>query len=230
MTVWVTRAEPGASATAARLVARGREPLVAPLLAIAPLPFPALPTEVGALAFTSRNGVAALAGRPELARLRSLPAFAVGEATAEAARALGFTEVVSAGGDVAALSALIARRQAGLGGPVLHPAARERAGELLGLDPPAQVVPVYQALELPLPEAAASAWSRLDAVLVHSPRAARALARAAAGRDLSRLTAVCISAAAAAPLAGGAWRGVRVAERPDEAALLARLGKPPRPG
>ncbi len=185
MKVWVTRAEPGASATAGRLVAMGRTPLVAPLLAVRPLPFPSLPTEVGAVAFTSANAVAALTGRPELQRLRALPVFAVGDATAWAARDLGFERVRSAGGDLAALGRLIAAHRNDIRGPVLHLAARERAGELADGGGPVVVTPVYEVLELPLDDAVRSAWTELDAVLVHSPRAARALARAAAALDVS---------------------------------------------
>ncbi|MBW3559118.1 MAG: uroporphyrinogen-III synthase [Proteobacteria bacterium] len=200
----------------------GRTPLVAPLLAVTPLPFPSLPTEVGAVAFTSANAVAALTGRPELQRLRALPVFAVGDATAGAARDLGFERVRSAGGDLTALGRLIAVHRDDIRGPVLHLAARERAGELADGAGPVVVTPVYQTFELPLDDAVRSAWTELDAILVHSPRAARALARAAAGLDLRRLTAVCISPAAATPLRDR-WPRIAVAEAPNEAALLARL-------
>jgi len=91
--VWVTRAEPGAARTAVRLTALGFEPLVAPVLAIRPLS-PAIDlTDIAALAFTSVNGVAAFAARtPE----RDRPVFTVGDATAQAARDAGFTDVRSA--------------------------------------------------------------------------------------------------------------------------------------
>ena len=56
--VWITRAEPGAARTAARLRDIGLEPVVAPLLAIVNLtpPVPDL-APFTALAFTSINGV-----------------------------------------------------------------------------------------------------------------------------------------------------------------------------
>jgi uroporphyrinogen-III synthase len=69
----------------------------------------------------------------------------------------------------------------------------------------------------------------LRAVLVHSPRAGRALAEAVAGLPTDRLFAACISEAAAAPLRGVVAQ-VRTAARPDEATLLTLLGKPPPPG
>ena len=90
MRIWITRAEPGASRTAEKLRALGHEPVVAPLLQARPLPGEIGLTGVGALAFTSANGVNAFAERsPE----RSLPVFAVGDATAAAAHKAGFAEV-----------------------------------------------------------------------------------------------------------------------------------------
>ncbi|MBK1970712.1 uroporphyrinogen-III synthase, partial [Brevundimonas diminuta] len=108
--VWVTRAEPGAARTADRLTALGFTPITAPLLTLEPLPgaldaVPA-PAAVAALALTSPNGVEAFA--PLISRFRRHPVFAVGDATAEAARAAGFADVRSASGDIHALAHLIA--------------------------------------------------------------------------------------------------------------------------
>ncbi|WP_284222549.1 uroporphyrinogen-III synthase, partial [Brevundimonas denitrificans] len=81
--VWVTRAEPGASRTADRLTARGFDPVIAPLLAIRPIPqAPPDLTGIAALAFTSANGVAAFGA---LTPDRTRPVFTVGDATAQAA-------------------------------------------------------------------------------------------------------------------------------------------------
>ncbi|WP_288759400.1 uroporphyrinogen-III synthase, partial [uncultured Brevundimonas sp.] len=123
--VWITRAEPGAARTAARLLALGMEPVVRPLLAIQTLS-PELPDldAFAALAFTSVNGVAAFAG---LSARRDRPVFAVGDATAQAARDAGFARVDSADGDLAALARRIA---AGAAGPVLAAVAETPAGDL----------------------------------------------------------------------------------------------------
>ena len=230
MKVWVTRARPGAERTAARLAALGHEPLVAPLLAVRPIPGGDLSLHgVAALAFTSANGVAAFAAAQGAGR--DLPVFAVGGATAHAARAAGFRFVRSADGDVEALAELV------IAGPpqgiVLPPAAREPGGDLGGALAAAgvslQTVPVYETLALPLPSEAADAWRTLDAVLLHSPRASRALVAALGARPTDRLLAACISEAAAAPLRGR-LADVRSAAAPDEDALLALLGKPAAPG
>ena len=224
MRVWVTRAEPGASATAKRLRAAGHDPLVAPLLAIRFLaPLMDL-NGVAALAFTSANGVRAFSA---LSEDRALPVFAVGDATAQAARAAGFARVRSASGDVRGLAALIEAERAGLPGEVLHPGARALAGDLAGTLTAAAVsaraVAVYEAAPAALSAETLAVLPSLDAVLIHSPRAAQLLAETAAPRTLR---ACCISAAAAAPLAGAGFRRIDVAARPDEESLLALLEAP----
>ena len=61
--VWVTRAQPQAEATAARLRAMGLEAVVAPVLETRPIVGARIElTGVDALAFTSAAGVAAFAG------------------------------------------------------------------------------------------------------------------------------------------------------------------------
>jgi uroporphyrinogen-III synthase len=212
--IWVTRARPGAEMTAARLTTLGFTPLVAPLLAIQPLEVTLDLTGVQALAFTSLNGVAAFAA---LTPDRSRPVLTVGDATARAASEAGFTHVRSADGDLIALAALIRATAPGLS--ILHACAAEPAGDLasaVGAAAHVRTLPVYGAQETGT--APPEAW---DAVLIHSPRAARALPRGMAGG-----IAVAISPAAAAPLAALDFAEVRVAAAPTEAALLAALGNP----
>ena len=214
--VWVTRAQPGADRTAERLRALAMEPLVRPLLAIQPLS-PALPDldRFSALAFTSINGVEAFA---RLTARRDRPVFAVGDATARAAREADFGPVVSADGDLGALARRLAEAATG---PVLALTAETPAGDLAeaargaGGRIPVETLTVYRAVETAVvpPEA-------FDAVLVHSPRAGRALAALTAPPDGA--VAVCISEAAAAPLRA-LGRDCAVAPAPHEAALLATL-------
>lgn len=216
--VWVTRAEPGAARTAARLAALGFEPLTAPVLEIRPLAPVMDLSGVAALAFTSINGVEAFAA---LEGGRALPVFTVGDATAEAARQAGFAAVQSAAGDVHALARLIAEAAPG---PVLAPGAAEPAGDLAALLAgvvEVRIVAVYEAVETGVPAPAG-----FDAVLVHSPRAARALALHAWALD-DRL-AVAISARAAEPLEDLGLREIRIAASPTDAALIEGLGEPGR--
>jgi uroporphyrinogen-III synthase len=217
--VWVTRTQPQADATAGRLTALGFTPLVVPVLeararanAVIDL------VGVQALAFTSGHAIAAFAA---LSADRALPVFAVGDATAEAARAAGFAAVRSAGGDVAALADLIAGAQPGL---VLAPGAASPAADLAALlaarGVSAAAVPVYETV----PTGAAPALGQIDAVLVHSPRGAQLVAAHLAGRpEAADLAVHAISAAAAAPLADLPLKSLAVATHPSEGALLATL-------
>src|SRR3569833_2072762 len=128
--IWITRAQPGADATAERVRALGHEAIVAPLLAGRSLEDVQVDLAgVSARAFTSANGVRAFA---DICGERSLRVFAVGAATAQAARAAGFRLVLSADGDVDALAEGIALRRPELRGSVLHPGAAEPAGDLAG--------------------------------------------------------------------------------------------------
>ncbi len=223
--VWITRAEPGAARTAARLRDMGFEPIAAPLLAIKHLtpPVPDL-ASFAALALTSINGVVAFAA---LTSRRDLPVFAVGDATAQAAHDAGFADVRSAAGDLHALARLIAGAIADA--DVLVPQAETPTGDFTAALTAAgarnvsiQSLTVYRATET-----SAEAPALFDAVLIHSPRAGHALAKR--GHDaLAHAVLACISPAAAAPLVARSLTPV-VAKSPDETSLLtilnAALGK-----
>ena len=217
MRIWITRAQPEADATALRVRALRHEPVVAPVLEIQPIGEAPDLADVGALAFTSRNGVRAFAG---LSSERGLPVFAVGDATADAAREAGFDEVVSASGDVAALATLIAETGKGMNGQVLHAAPEEPAGDLVSAlaaqGVAARAHTVYRTAPADFAPPAEA-----DVVLIHSAKAARQLAQ---HRDMAAaapaITAICISSAAAEPLHGLGFRDVLLASSPDEAAMI----------
>ena len=205
----------------------GHAPLVAPVLEVQRLSGPAPDLDgVGALAFTSANGVIAFA---EVSAARGLPVFAVGEATARAAERAGFANIRSAGGDVQAMIAFVCAHAGDLSGTLLHPGASEPAGDLAGALRAAGVAtrlhPLYTTVTAPLNLAAMAALRarpvELDGVLVHSPRAAQRLAEMdAVLAAASELSAYCISQAAAAPLERLKFARVTVAPLPNEAALL----------
>ena len=217
--VWITRAEPGAARTAARLRDMGYEPIVAPLLTIQNLtpPVPDL-APFAALAFTSINGVAAFAA---LTPRRDRPVFAVGDATAQAAHDAGFADVRSASGDLRDLARLIASAIASAA--VLVPQAETPAGDFTAALTAAGArnvaihsLTVYRAIET-----SAAMPSLFDAVLIHSPRAGKALAKLHHA-PLAQAVLACISLAAAAPLAALGLTPV-VAKSPDETSLLTIL-------
>ena len=220
--VWITRARPGALATAERVAALGFEPIIDPLLRVETLHAEIDLSHVTALAFTSANGVEAFA---RLSDERGLPVFAVGRATAKAAHVEGFAFVSSADGDVEDLCALIA---AGAPGPVLWAGAKAPAGDLVGMlrgcGVMAKGVAVYETLDCAPSE---DVLARLDApltALVHSQRAARGLAAVLGDRPAPNLRVLCLSEAVAQPLRDIAeLRSVTFAPRPDESALLELL-------
>lgn len=220
--VWITRARPGAEATAARVAALGFTPIVDPLLEIAPIEASIDLDGVSALAFTSANGVQAFSG---LSSARSLPVFAVGRATALAAREAGFASVASADGDVEDLARRIAAAQPGL---VLWAGAQEPAGDLVAALNAAGVaargVAVYATVERTPSNATLALLDQPLTVLLHSPRAARRLSQILSLGPARALRLLCLSEAVAAglsPLAGSS--SVACAPRPDETALLSLL-------
>jgi uroporphyrinogen-III synthase len=219
--ILVTRPEPGASATAARLVALGHEPVMAPCLSITTLAAH-LPEHPQALIVTSGQAVAAL---PE--RLRDVRVFCVGDATASRLRAAGFSRVESAGGDAEDLFWLItARRVAGL--HVL--AVGERQGLALcrqlreaGVSVLRRKVYAARPLKV-LPEAArqALAGGEIGAALFYSAESARAFMRLKPA-GTAHIQAYALSSKVAAALDGLPWSAIHVALAPTEADLMALL-------
>lgn len=219
MHVVVTRPQPGA--TAARWRGRGATVTVAPLLDVAARAWepPAVPPD--AVAFTSANGVR-LAG-PGAKPYHHLPAFAVGTATARAARDAGWTDVRDGGGTAAALFA--AAHAAGIE-TLLHLAGADRVAAAVAAGLTVVVREVYAAtlLDLPAHVAALLDTGRVDAVLLYSPRTAAHFASQvdAGGIDRTGVALAALSPAVAAA-AGAGWRAVAVAATPDDAALFAAV-------
>ncbi len=232
MRVLVTRPSPDAEALAAKLAARGHDVIVAPVLDIILAPSPELSLEgAQALLFTSANGARAFAQASER---RDLPAFAVGAATAEKARELGFAMVDSAVGDVVDLARLVAARLKPEDGHVLHVAGSDVAGDLAGALAASRFDLRRAVLYRAEPRAALSAEclaalgeERIDAALFFSPRTAAAFVRLAreggVEHALARVVAIGLSPRVVAALGDSVWAARRTAARPDEAALLDAL-------
>lgn len=228
LTVWVTRTLPGAALTAARLRRLGWGPSVVPLLEVRLLDTPVCMDRVGALAFTSPNGVTAFT---RLRDERALPVFAVGDGTADAARGAGFAKVFSAAGDVHDLVALIAARRESFSGLLLRPGPGKPAGDLdsalatRGIQAKSCVVyeTIATDLNASIPQVARVLAGDMAAVLIHSPRAGRRLASLLNGPIPASCRVVCISPAAARPLIEVGCN-VAIAAHPGEAGVLAALG------
>ena len=225
----VTRPEPDGERTAAALRARGHDVTVAPLLRLQAVDFTLTEAAYGGVVLTSANAARAVARHPQRAKLTSLPAFAVGRRTAQAARAVGFGAVHSADGDKNDLVALLRARFGAGHRPLLYLAGEHRAGDLAACGVPVETAVVYRAVEVErFPPAAAAALGTLDGVLHFSPRSAETyLACAARTGVLDRaLTPVhyCLSRQVAAPLAAAGAAAIRIAPRPQEAALIDLVG------
>jgi uroporphyrinogen-III synthase len=229
----VTRPAPDGERTEAALQRLGHAVILAPLLRIETVADADIGTgPFAGLAITSRNAISAL-GEQQRRDLAALPVFAVGDRSAESARAFGFADVVSAGRDVAALARVIATRLPASRPPLLYLAGEDRAGDLAdtlaahGI--PVHIVVAYRALMADaLPEAAVQALAagKIDGVLHFSRRSAEAYLaccrRAGLGAAALAPQQYCLSAQVAEPLMGGAAK-IRIAERPEEPALLELL-------
>ncbi|MDE2017149.1 MAG: uroporphyrinogen-III synthase [Hyphomicrobiales bacterium] len=230
MRVLVTRAEDFAAATAERLAAAGHEALLAPATEIARLDAPVPPGPFDALAATSARAPMSLASGA-LPAFADTPFYAVGEATAAAARRSGFGSVRAGEGDGAAL----ARRIVGDLGPgarVLLLAGEDRKPDfeaaLAAAGVECEVLEVYAARER-------SGWNageaasvvRAEAALHHSQRSAALALRLAQGAGVSaafrRLLHVCISIPASAPLREAGCARISVARRPTDAEMVRAL-------
>jgi len=234
MRVLVTRPRPDADTTAALLRARGHVPLVVPLLEIVPLA-PGQPfgiRDVQAFLVTSANGARVLAAATPA---RSVRVFAVGAASAETARAVGFDHVESADGDVETLAALVTACLVPSGGRLIHAAGSVSAGDLGGTLEKAGFDVEKKALyRAETPEVLPAALESLlrdggiDAALFYSPRTARTFAdlvnRAGLVEKLSDIDAFCLSRAVADGLESLPFSDVQVSYTPEQVQLLELLG------
>jgi uroporphyrinogen-III synthase len=234
MRILVTRSEPDARREAEELAARGHEAVIAPLLEIEFLPVVSLGLAgAQALIATSRNAIRALAVHSDKDRALELPLFAVGEATARAAKELGFAQVTIGAGTGVALAAVIREEVEAEEGALVH-----LAGETLAFDLKAvleeegyqirQCV-LYRAVPLRAFSAETEAELKagaIDGVILLSPRTAKAFAELAdrhgAVTQAKSPVCYCLSQAVADFVAPLGFQ-MRVAAHPREEDVLALL-------
>lgn len=176
-----------------------------PLFEVVPLEWALPDGRFDAVLLTSANALRS--GGERLAAVRHLPAYAVGEATAEAARAGGFAVVSVSDAGVAEV------RLPG-GARVLHLCGADHVAA-----PGVTAVAVYSARSLPVDEALRGLSGHVAAV--HSARAGARLRVLvdALGLPQETIALVAISARAAAAVGDG-WEQVAVAARPTDAAVV----------
>lgn len=234
MRVLVTRPEIDARREAEALVARGHEPVLAPLLKIEFLDGVEVDLDgAQALIVTSRNALRALAAHEAFEQALGLPLFAVGEATARAARDLGFSEVTIGPGTAAGLVPLIRQEVHPDNGALVHV-----AGAALAFDLKAALEeegfyfrrPVlYRSHKAPVlsDEILAGLTSGdIAAVILMSPRTATTFAALAERHDVvtqaKNLVCYCLSQTVAEAVTPSGLK-VRVPAYPREEDILALL-------
>ena len=232
MRIAVTRPRADAERTASVLRDKGNEVLVAPLMRVEAIAAD-LSGDWSGVIITSANAPEAIANNPDASALYSLKVFAVGDRSAEAARAAGFVDVVSAAGDARDLVKLIVQRHAAGALPLLYLAGEDRAadvvGDLAAHGIKAEMRVVYRAVSAPFSDELIEALSanEIDAVLHYSRRSADNYVAGAKMANIMeaalRPRHVCLAESAAAPLVKAGAAQVAIAAHPDEAALLALL-------
>ncbi len=200
----VLRPEPGNRVTAAAIEATGRRAIRLPLFEARPIQWEAPdPGAFDALIVTSANAMRH--GGAGLAPLLNLPVYAVGEATAEAARRAGFR--VAATGSTGSADLIAIAKAAGVRS-ALHPAGRERTIEPGGIV--TRVVTVYATDPIPVDEPTAKRLAG-SVVLVQSARTGARLAEIVDDAGLDRATIALVAIGRrAADAAGPGWQHVIV--------------------
>jgi uroporphyrinogen-III synthase len=231
--VLVTRPEPGASRTAAALDAAGIEAIICPFTETVDLQVSAASVaaaaRVDAVAVTSAK---ALTHAPPALTdaVRAKPVFAVGDATARAARALGMGNVRSADGDAIALANLIGDTIVA-DAPVAYLCGRVRTGELeRRLSETGRKITLIETYDIQkvsqLTDKITGALENgdLDGILLHSGMSARLLADALGVTNEQQLidkkTLFTISERAGEPLAAITDAAIIAAPVPRDDALI----------
>lgn len=217
--VLVLRPEPGAGATVERARKLGLDATAVPLFEIEPVEWQA--PEAGSfdgLLITSANAVR-VAG-DQLTALRGLKAYAVGDATAQAAREAGFD--VASSGD-SGVDRLLGSIEPELN--LVHLCGEDRR-EPQEVRQRITSVVVYRSQPVEALDLARAAGA---IALIHSPRAGERFGELVS--DRGSIAIVAISRAAADAIGHG-WQSVEIAKQPNDDALLAlaaRLCNKPDP-
>ncbi len=213
----VIRPQPGCQATVSAALARSIQAYGCPLFTIRPVAWDLPDSEnFDAVLIGSANAIRQ--GGDGLAALAGRPAYAVGEATAQACRDAGL-EVIATG--TGGLQAVLAKLDP------THRRLLRLAGEArVALDPPTGITIieriVYVSEPRPMPGELCELIRAPSVIALHSAEAARHFRRECERNrvDISRLTLATIGPRVA-EAAGAGWQQVQCAANPSEPALLA---------
>lgn len=234
--VLVTRPEPGASETAARVRAAGFDPIVLPLTRIEPVKIDTLadPSTYTAVAVPSANAIRH-APQELLAVLAGKRCYAVGAATAKVAAGAGLAVVDAGAGDGARLAAIILEREAP-GARILYLCGRVRTDSftagLEGTPIAVDSVETYDTRVVDYPPEMLRQTLQgnpVRAALVYSAAGAERLVVLSRNPDaaaaLSSATAICISGRTSAALGESSFSKRIVAKEPNEKGMLEALAE-----
>lgn len=213
----ITRPLPGGEASLHRARDMGIEAHLVPLFAAQALDWAHDDADIyDGLLLTSAQ--APRLGGGGLAHVRNLPCYAVGEATAVAARAAGLNVVMVGDADGQSLIDAMTDKQGTRKQRILWLCGREHSALAAGT---ATLIarPCYAVDPVEPPSRWHQMISAPAVMMAHSPRAAAHMATLA-GQSRVHLSLVAISAAAAAA-AGEGWNGCFAALQPNDAAMLA---------
>lgn len=241
MRVVVTRPSRSGEKTATMLEAMGHTPVLLPLSAPQHDPtaaFAGLSSHPAAIAVTSAEAIHVLTLLGDaLAPHLQTPLFAVGEATAMAARETGFTDIRVAEGDGEALASLITASHpifADDNRPLLYLAGSPRTQSLeVGLSEngiPFRTLECYRMIPVTWSQQELDALllkDPVDAILFYSSEAARLFFKAISPRNdrqfLQNTHFICISEKVSALVPGPLRANTHVGAKPNETAMLSLL-------
>ncbi len=226
--VLVTRPDPAAQRTIARLEQRGFRVLHQPLLTIERLEAPLPNGSFDVIIVSSAHAVPALSDHWSTAR--SLPVLATGQATANALKTAGFTDVIAAnGGLIELVGWLVTTDRKPTPRNVLFPRACQTAHDLGALLAPYGVKvenwPVYEAIPADkFSDDVAKAFNEgsVGHVLLYSARTAQTFADllTSSGNSLGQTRLICLSKAIADSLPSVLQSNCQVASAPSDDAAL----------
>ena len=235
MRLLITRPEPDALQLMAALEQHGHDAVVEPLLSVSFALGEAIELDgAQALIATSRNALRALKSHPVGGKARRLPLFAVGPATAAAARACGFEMVLTGAGTAQELVTHIVAVADPAAGLLVQLAGDRQAIDLKG-ELEAHGFRVVQHIVYRTHAATALseialeglAMGEIDGVILMSPRTAAIYASLMRKQGLAgiarSLAHFCVSAAVAERLAVLGSVPVRIAARPQVEEVLALI-------
>tara|TARA_B100001142_G_C14228097_1_gene614295 strand:+ start:331 stop:1062 length:732 start_codon:yes stop_codon:yes gene_type:complete len=229
MRLLITRPEEDAKSLAKALEKHGHKTIIENLMIIKDVTHLNINLKgVQALLITSANGIRSLA---RAHKAKNILICTVGDASADAARDLGYKKVMSAAGNVENLAKMIKKNLKPEDGPLVHIAGSNRAGELgkmLNADGfETRRIVLYKAKavkELSPMTKAALKNNEIDGVLFFSPRTVTLfchfMKKAKLFEPFRRLNAYCLSSAVAQEANVLPWSNIFVAEKPNSNSLL----------